>query len=207
MTCQHCQTWILDDDHRCRRCGSRVRATPARISPASYPIAATATAPAYDLEPEPTEPAVRATVDQQPLFAAPFAEGRVIPFDSLTSSAERQAIRQRVSETERPAPVKSAKVESRRSRTKRHDVTDQSHLEFHNPEQPMTHAPGSVPIRDAPVATTGVRVQAALWDALLIGCAVAPGAALFLYVAGRVNLDKHTLPFFAAALLTVPLLY
>ncbi len=207
MTCQHCQTWILDDDHRCRRCGRRVRATPSRISPASYPIAATATAPAYDFEPEEV-PIYDATTEQQPLFSTPHADSRVIPFDTLTSPAERQAIRQRAAETQRPAAVKSAKVESKRSRAKRQDAADQAHLEFHSGEHHLpTRAPGSVPICDAPVATAGVRVQAALWDALVIGCGVIPGAALFLYIGGQLTLDKHTVPFFAAALLTIPLVY
>src|SRR3954471_8057485 len=44
MTCQYCQTWILDDDHRCRRCGRRVRNTPSRVSPSTFPIAASALA-------------------------------------------------------------------------------------------------------------------------------------------------------------------
>src|SRR3954451_17235700 len=80
MTCQHCQTWILDDDHRCRRCGRRIRNTPSRISPTTYPIAATATAPAYDFPPEEVEasaPGSAANVHpeprpgQQPLFSQP----------------------------------------------------------------------------------------------------------------------------------------
>lgn len=206
MTCQHCQTWILDDDHRCRRCGRRVRATPARISPASYPIAATATAPAIDFEAEETPLASNATAGQQPLFLAQTADPRVIPFDSLTSPAERHAIRQRAAESERPAAVKSAKVESKRTRAKRHDAVDQALLDFQSGEQ-VARTPGSVPICDAPVATAAVRVQAALWDALFMLGAALPGVAMFIYAGGRLTLDKHVLPFLAAALLTVPLFY
>src|SRR3954451_23712613 len=104
MTCQHCQTWILDDDHRCRRCGRRVRSTPARISPNTYPIAATATARAYDFDTlsasaPASVPNVRAVASaQQALFEVAYSEPRVIPFDSLKSSAERESIRQRAAE-------------------------------------------------------------------------------------------------------------
>src|SRR5581483_7408348 len=112
MTCQHCQTWILDDDHRCRRCGRRVRTTPSRISPETYPIAATATAPAYDYGAEPpVASAARATpssspvstIGQQPLFS-PAPDSRIISFESLTSPAEREAIRVRAADLSRPAP-------------------------------------------------------------------------------------------------------
>src|SRR5579875_3547943 len=103
MTCQHCQTWILDVEHRCRRCGRRVRSTPPRISPATYPIAAAATAPAYDFSAQeeyvPSHSArahalVQQDPGQQPLFSQQAVfEPRIIPFDQLTSPEERESIR------------------------------------------------------------------------------------------------------------------
>ncbi len=212
MTCQHCQTWILDDDHRCQRCGRRVRATPARISPATYPIAATATAPAYQFDPgiAPAEavaaaPKVNAG-QQQALFAAAANEPRVIPFDSLTSPAERDAIRLRASETARPTPVKTNKVESRRARSKRGGAAGQRDLEFGG-EGELLPLPRSHVACDAPVATAGVRVQAAIFDALLMACGVGLGLGMFFYAGGRLSADKHVLPFLAAALLMTPLAY
>ncbi len=211
MTCQHCQTWILDDDHRCRRCGRRVRATPSRISPATYPIAATATAPAYEFEPEIALPSAEAGPGQQPLFAGPVATSplatpRVIPFDSLTSPAERDAIRQRAAETQRPTPVKNSRVDVKRSRPKRNELDEQRPLEFLAPEQ-LVSGTATRSLCDAPVATAGLRVQAALVDALLIAAGCLPGVFLFLYEGGSLTLDRHILPFFAIATLTVPLLY
>ncbi len=218
MTCQHCQTWILDGDHRCRRCGRRVRAMPSRISPATYPIAAAATAPAYDFKQEPdyeqAELAVAshaAMPGQQTLFTAPANEPRVIPFGSLTSPAERDAIRLRAAETQRPAPVKSAKIEARSSRSKRNGRPDQRNLEFQSQDD-LTHSsglylPASGVTCAAPVAGCAIRVQAALLDALLIACGCAIGLGLFFYVGGRFTAEKHLLPFLAAALLTVPLFY
>lgn len=218
MTCQHCQTWILDDDHRCRRCGRRVRATPSRISPATYPIAAAATAPAYDFETEPgfqhSEPAVTshpAELGQQVLFTCPANEPRVVPFDSLTSPAERDAIRLRAAEARRPVPVKSAKVESKRSRSNRNSHSDQRAFEFQTHDNPAHTSGLNLPawevICSAPVATAAIRLQAALLDTLLIACGSAIGLGLFFYVGGQLTANKHVLPFLAAALLTVPLFY
>lgn len=213
MTCQHCQTWILDDEHRCARCGRRVRATPSRISPATYPIAATATAHAYDFEEvvaasakESVEySAAPAEVKQQALFAGAATDTRVIPFSSLVSSADRDAMRVRAAEVERPSPVKTARVESKRVRAKRKETGDQHLLAFGSQGVPL---PGTrAQICDAPVATAAVRVHAALVDALIIALGCSLGIGMFLYVGGRVSSDKHLLPFAAAALFTVPLLY
>lgn len=206
MTCQHCQTWILDDDHRCRRCGRRVRVTPSRISPATYPIAATATAPAYDFEPEVIQPPAEAGPAQQPLFAGPGSVPRVIPFDSLTSPAERDAIRQRAAETQRPTAVRSARIDAKRPRAKRNQLEDQRPLEFQEPER-LLSGNASRSLCDAPVATAGIRVQAALIDTLLMAAGCLPGVCLFVYAGGSLPLDRHAIPFLALAMLTVPLLY
>jgi len=212
MTCQHCQTWILDDDHRCRRCGRRVRATPSRISAQSYPIAATATAPAYDFVPEgqalaPGQQPQEATeAGQQTLFSTAPAEPRVIPFDSLTTAAERESIRARAAEIARPAPVKNGKVEVRHARTKRVRSTDQRRLEFLGQDEVLSQ-PQSHIICDAPVAPPTLRVEAALVDGLLMACGCAITLGLYLYQGGSLLPGKHDLPFLIAALATVPFVY
>ncbi len=212
MTCQHCQTWILDDDHRCGRCGRRVRVVPSRISPATYPIAATAAAHAYDFPPVPEQTAhgsavpIEAPDGQQGLFASAINEARVIPFDSLTSAAERDAIRLRAAENARPGAGKSSKVALKRTRTKRGASEDQGQLEFHGHSEKVRQ-PRSNVICDAPVAPAGLRVQAAVCDAFFIVCGCVLGIALFLYTGGRLAMDKHLLPFVCAAVLTVPVFY
>lgn len=211
MTCQHCQTWILDDDHRCRRCGRRVKATPSRISAQTYPIAATATAPAYDFPPEaqahePEQPAPVAQNGQQTLFSTVPAEPRVIPFDSLTTAAERESIRARAAEIARPAPVKNGKVEVRRAHGKQARSSDQRRLEFLGQDEVLSQ-PQSHIICDAPVAPPALRVEAALIDGVLmaLGCAIA--LALYLYQGGTLLPGKHAAPFLAAALATIPAAY
>src|SRR3954471_6143757 len=116
ITCQHCQTWILDDQHRCNRCGRRVRSTPFRSSAPAYAVTITATAPAYAFHSEPVaqapcEQAAVAEKEQQARLSHPAPGKRVIPFDSLTSQAERESIRARVAELARPAPLKTETVQ------------------------------------------------------------------------------------------------
>ncbi len=215
MTCQHCQTWILDDDHRCRRCGRRVRNTPARISPNTYPIAATATAPAYDYEaeapatvahPVPPAPEPIAPAGQQALFSTPLSDPRVIPFESLTTQSERQSIRERAADLPRPTPLKTEKVEVRHARPRKPRSSDQRRLEFLGQEEVLAPPQSSI-ICDAPVAPVALRLEAGLIDTALIaiGCAFVAGA--FLLAGGEFSFDKHVLLFLAMAFVTVPFAY
>src|ERR1051325_6283807 len=138
MTCQACQTWNADEDHRCRRCGRRLRATPTPVPRDSYAIGATALA--YDsellLDSSPVaetstiaEPNIRDADGQQILFAAPV-QTRVIPFDQLTSPSERESIHARIAQT-RPSPVKTGKVEvSPRRNKKASSQENQQNLDF-----------------------------------------------------------------------------
>jgi uncharacterized RDD family membrane protein YckC len=211
MTCQHCQTWILDDDHRCRHCGRRVRSTPARISPNSYPIAATATARAYDFstDSEPQSdpyPAVVEADGQQAFFKEPIADARVIPFASLTSPAERQSIRARAAEIERPAPVRTEKIQLRHARPAKTRSVDQPRLDFQGHEEPLSR-PQSHIICDAPVAPCILRMEAAAFDAALVATAWVFGAAFFTLAGGTIVLDSHSVPFLLLAMSTVPLFY
>jgi len=212
MTCQHCQTWILDDDHRCRRCGRRVRSTPARISPNTYPIAATATAPAYAYDAElqvavegEKQEAVAVPAGQQTLFT-PAADPRIIPFDSLTTQAERESIRARAAELARPAPLKTEKVEARRARARKTHSLEQRRLDFAGDGEALPPPQSSI-ICDAPVAPVGLRVQAGIVDGLLMALGCGFGAALFGICGGQLALDKRSAPFFALAVLSVPLFY
>ncbi len=212
MTCQHCQTWILDGDHRCRRCGRRVRNTPSRISPETYPIAATATAYDYDAEPylareqQATPLQIAPKMGQQPLFSPSSSPQRVISFDSLTTPAERDAIRARAVDLARPAPLKTGKVELRHARGSKTRASDQRRLDFQGEEAVLTQ-PQSTIICDAPVAPVGLRTKAAMIDALLIAVGSAFGLGMFWYEGGRFSFDKHVAPFFLLAIVTVPLFY
>jgi uncharacterized RDD family membrane protein YckC len=191
-----------------------VRGVPSRISPESFPIAATATAPAYDFDrvalPERAQPSAQVQTaepgQQQKLFTTPVNEPRVVAFDSLTSATERESIRARA-HLVRPAPVKSARVEVRRPRLRKPKTVDQRRLDFQEREQEVSSPPVSNIICDAPVAPVRMRAEAALIDGLLVLAGYAAPLALFLYKGGDVTLGKHVFIFLCAALLTVPLFY
>lgn len=210
MTCQHCQTWVQEGDHRCQRCGRRVRSTPQRISPDRFPIAGAATAVAYRYAAQPEEvaddaPQVVDASGQQALFQAP-ADPRVIPFDSLTSPSERASIRARAAEFERPTPVKAGKVGVRHARNRSKQSADQRRLDFQG-EEAFLALPKSDIICDAPVATVGLRAEAAAVDAFFMAAGSVIGLCMFYYAGGVISLDRHTLPFLLIAVATVPLFY
>ncbi|MGH9584422.1 MAG: RDD family protein [Bryobacteraceae bacterium] len=191
--------------------------TPWHSAQSAYPVAATAVARAYDYAPEPAAvdrafvaqppvPADRQETGQQPLFATQPAEPRVIPFESLTTQAERESIRARAAGLPRPEPVKAAKVELRRARTRQTRSENQRRLDFFG-QQEVLSPPQSDIICDAPVAPPLLRLQAALVDGALmaIGC-IAP-LTIYWYRGGPLALNRHLLPFAALALLTIPLFY
>jgi uncharacterized RDD family membrane protein YckC len=214
MTCQACQTWNADEDHRCRRCGRRLRATPTRVPRDSYPIAATALA--YDsellLDSTPVaetsaipEPVIRDADGQQILFAAPV-QTRVIPFDQLTSPTERESIHARIAQT-RPSPVKTGKVEvSPRRNKKASSQENQQNLDFLN-AQDIIATPDSPIQCAAPVAPPLLRIHAALLDGVVIGLGSAVFLTIFRLVTGELPLDKHSLIAYAAGLFAIALAY
>ncbi|HEX4748168.1 MAG TPA: RDD family protein [Bryobacteraceae bacterium] len=185
-----------------------MRSGPSRVSPDTFPIAASATARAYDfdyaLEPEPAPAPVVA--DQGQLFSAVVNEPRVIPFDSLTSQAERESIRARAADLARPAPVKTARVEVRRPRQRKTGALHQRTLEFQGQQEVLGRPEPNI-IFAAQVAPAMTRVRAAMVDGLIIACAYALAAVPFLYERGQISLDKHVLPFLLAILITIPVLY
>src|SRR5690349_9066908 len=132
MTCQACQTWNCESDHRCQRCGRRLRSTPTRRVRDAYPIAASAlayqTLPGATIQNSESETAEPA--DQQALFKQ-RSDPKVIPFDQLASPAERHSIRTRATELPRSVLVKSAKVEvsARQARRRVSHEGDQQQLE------------------------------------------------------------------------------
>ena len=204
MNCEYCQTWILDDDHRCSRCGRRVRSARG-----TYPVSKDATARVHDLNTlaPPSKAPPRETVKetakegQQALFQNPNPR-RLVAFESLTSPEERESIRARAASQD---AGKRAKVEVRRARPARGSA-GQQRLDFFGQEEILT-PPQSNIICDAPVAPIALRVEAALIDGLITLLPAMAGLALFLYEGGHLSFNKHVLPFWMAAFLTVPVLY
>jgi len=191
---------------------------PSRISPENFPIAAAATAPAYDFQTSPeaqAQPAAQARTavqtaepgQQQQLFTTPVNDPRVVAFDSFTTPAERESIRARAADLARPAPVETARVEVRRPHPRRTKALDQRSLDFQEQQQELLAPPVSNIICDAPVAPIRLRAEAALIDGVIMLAGYAIPAALFMYEGGQIALGKHALAFLYLALLTIPLFY
>lgn len=185
----------------------------------SFPVSSGATAHAYDFAPL-QAPATQEFTNvepgavergQQALFANPNPE-RVIAFESLTSPAERQSIRARAADLGRspdalrPDPLKQQKVELPRPRGRKKATLSQQNFELFGSEE-LTAAPQSHIICDAPVAPPMLRMEAALIDGALMLCPILAGLAFFSWEGGRLPFDKHLVPFWLAAFLTIPVLY
>jgi uncharacterized RDD family membrane protein YckC len=213
MTCQACQTWNEDDEHRCRRCGRRMRSTPSRFVRDAYPIAATALA--YKTEPvevceqsESEQPAD----EEQPgtqhvLFTAPVA-ARVIPFERLTSASEMESIRSRAAQLPRPEPVRTAKAEvsSQRARRSRLENEEQRRLDFFGKSE-VFHAPKSSIHCGAPVAPPSQRLNAALLDGFVVCLGIAAFLAVFRFATGVLPVDKYALIAYGIAATAIALSY
>ena len=238
MTCQHCQTQncetqILDDDYRCRRCGSRVRSTPLRPAANRFPVEAAATARAYERSDEIdyatdyhvvdppiiTEPQ---GAEQKRLFEGSGNDAKVIAFDSLTTRAERQSIQARAAGLSRPAPLKTERVQVKhagplpgraagraqgnRARLAEARLRDQRLLEFDGQEETLAQPRPSI-ICDAPVAPARLRLKATVIDGLIISVPCCFALCLYWFAGGSVSGDKYVLPVLFLALATIPLFY
>jgi len=142
---------------------------------------------------------------QQILFPDHVPDIRVIPFDSLTSPAERESIRARAAEV-RPAPLKAEKVQLKRARSGKKRSTEQRRLELFGHEEVLA-PPQSHIICDAPVAPASLRFEAAAIDTAIIAVPCVLTGVVFKFAAGELVVDKHTVLYLVMALATVPLLY
>lgn len=147
-----------------------------------------------------------AVEEQGILFHSVKTDSRVIPFDSLTTREERQSIHARAQGLATLEPLKSGKVQVKRSRAAKQARDDQQWLEFygsgdHHPQ------PKSEIICDATVAPGALRLQAALVDLFIMAVPVVISIAIFFYAGGEFAPDKQTLPFFLLALASIPLFY
>jgi uncharacterized RDD family membrane protein YckC len=231
MTCQFCQTWNTDEEHRCRRCGRRLNSASTRISPDTYPIAATAraqifdtaTAPALTMtspgevrpEPKPERRAERVQPGQPLLFDVP-AESRVVSVDSMRSPIEREAIRARAAEASRPAPPKVERVEvsprqGRRAtapRSQKPRTGDQNQQRFEFTHQQVARiAPRPTIGCEAPVAPVGMRIYASAIDGLIMVAGWAAALTPVLYFGGPLAFDRTTGLWLAVLFAVVSLAY
>jgi uncharacterized RDD family membrane protein YckC len=193
MECRYCQTTNSADDHRCRRCGRRIRMTPSYIG--------TAAAPALQFEtserPAPARPAVASPSETRPITYQPalFTSRefpRVVPFESIAPGSVEPATRKVNPSAARQRPRKV--------------IAGQQSLEF-SPNVRSARAPEGAIYCDAPVAVTPHRAIAAALDGSMILISVALFGVVFYLAGGQIVLNAKTAPLFLAVLTALIALY
>lgn len=195
MECRYCQTGNAEDDHRCRRCGRRLRTMPV------YTASAAAPALHYDLvaqspdvehggQAAPPANARRAVNYQTSLFGSKELP-RVVPFESIAPGVALPAV-----------PRRSPSAP--RTRHRRVSPGQQS-LEF-SPSRSGRPSEGVI-YCDAPVALPLHRVTAAALDGGVILIAIAVFALIFHFAGGRIVLNTRTLPVILGVVSVLAVLY
>ena len=229
MNCRYCQSWNAEDEHRCTRCGRRLK-----IAEVSSSLAASRSAPALALanrpgvvvevnEPAPL-PLARMPIPQRLAFED-LHDSKVIPFESFAAHriqpvATSPAVAARRATQEWPAKVEVQHIAGppapatprTRRRTAIADKDDlQGGLDFlvPAPQGPRTLKTQveAVIYCDADVATPKHRAIAAAIDGGMIF--VAFGLFLFAFhcMGGMFRLNRQTIPFFAGVFGTLAMFY
>jgi uncharacterized RDD family membrane protein YckC len=182
MECRYCQASNAEDDHRCRRCGRRLRMTPVYTTSAAIPKLRTEfdeVQPADHAGHVATEPPPppRRPITYQPSLFSGRELPRVVPFESIAPSAAPPRLRQPPSSVRR---VRNRKV-----------IPGQQSLEFAT--RSIKPADGVI-YCDAPVAVPAHRAMAAALDGSLILIATAIFGIIFYLAGGQIALNTKTLP-------------
>jgi uncharacterized RDD family membrane protein YckC len=187
-----------------------LRATPTRHVREGYPIAATALAyePVHigEVETAQTQAAAPERSAQQALFVASNGP-RVIPFDQLTSPAERESIRARASQLSQQSSVRSAKVEvSARQRRSRSGAGVQRQFDFSG-ETEIAAGPGSAIQCGARVAPPMLRLRATLVDGFMVLFAAFLFVVTFRLATGSLPLGKLVFSTYVTCYVALALTY
>ena len=214
MNCRYCQSWNAEDEHRCTRCGRRLK-----IAGVTSSLPASRSAPALALDDRPAvvvevnepapQPVARAPVPQRLMFEE-MRDSNVIPFESFAShriqpvpaSAGAPA---RSGTPSLPArdvaePAASARPRTRRRSTISEQNDLQGGLDFlvPAPQGPRTLKTQveAVIYCDADVATPKHRAIAAAIDGGMIFVAFGLFLFAFHFMGGMFRLNRQTIPFF-----------
>jgi hypothetical protein len=153
-------------------------------------------------------PAAAAAGDpQQILFANPN-EARVIPFDQLTSPAERESIRARAAQLSQPSAVKSGKVEvsARRNRRGVSKSDDQQQFDFFGKSEIVASPPSAIQC-GAPVAPPLLRLSAAVVDGFMVLLATLVFLVGFRVATGSLPVNKFAMIGYGAAFVGLTFAY
>lgn len=194
MECRYCRSENAEDDHRCQRCGRRLRMTPVYTGQGGA-------APQLETEDAP-EPRIVAAEESAK------RKLQVVAYQPTLFGPRDPALDQR-----RPAEggILEARPSTPRPRARKGVATGQQSLEF-SIASGLQHTEPAI-YCDASVAITPHRLMAAAFD----GAIVIAGLALFLGtfalcvsylgIGSQLALTKQTLPFLGAIALLFGLLY
>ena len=215
MECRYCQAANSDDEHRCRRCGRRLRMSPVYTgSSAAAPVLQYEAAPAFQHETaESSAPGPRVASRLEPHTSPePSAPRRPITYQpSLFTSRELPLVVR--FETIAPDGVQPVprKVQTPAPRQRRRKVIPgQQALEFTHQFAPSARSSkpaDGVIYCDAPVAIPAHRAMAAALDASIVVMALAVFGVVFRLAGGVFVLNVKTAPMFMGAAAGVVIFY
>lgn len=194
MECRYCQASNAEDDHRCQRCGRRLRMTPVYTTSAAVPKLRTDyiehenadRTKRIGAEPPPTP---RKSITYQPSLFSGRELPRVVPFESIAPTA---------APAYRPQPSPTRRVRNRRV------IPGQQSLEFAGrsakPQDGVIYC-------DAPVALPAHRAMAAALDGSMILIATAIFGIIFYLAGGQVAISSKSWPILAAVIIAFIVLY
>lgn len=222
MECRYCQAANADDDHRCRRCGRRLRMSPvytgssaaapvlqyesapvprygaaegwhAQAEQTSSPIRQVSNRIEAHRPPEPSEP--RRPISYQPSLFTSRELPLVVRFETIAPDLAQ------------PSPRKQQPATPRQRRRK--IIPGQQALEFSQfiPATRSAKSADGVIYCDAPVAIPAHRAMAAALDASIIVVALAVFGIVFHLAGGAFVLNAKTAPVFLGVAAGVVMFY
>lgn len=227
MECRYCQSANGEEDHRCRRCGRRLRMGPVYMGSSAaapdlqfeatpvvrFQVTPVARFEATPLQPQETsqasgltrQPAKRTDVHWSP---EPSASRRPITYQpSLFSSRELPFVVP--FETIAPGPAQPGQRKPQTSaprQRRRKAIPGQQSLEFPHAVRSSRPADGVI-YCDAPVAIPAHRAMAAALDASIVVMALAVFGIVFRLAGGAFTLNAKTAPMFLGAAAGVVVFY
>jgi uncharacterized RDD family membrane protein YckC len=220
MECRYCQFGNAEDEHRCRRCGRRLRSSPVYVgSSAAAPLLQFEAAPVLQHEagpllqhdsaraasrsevhrsPEPSEP--RRPSTYQPSLFTSRELPLVVPFETLAPGLVQPTHRK---------PQPSAPRQRRRKAIPGQQALEFGHHFSRHSNQParLSKQADGVIYCDAPVAIPAHRAMAAALDASIIVMALAVFAIVFRVAGGAFVLNAKTAPVFVGVAAGVVVFY
>lgn len=193
MECRYCRADNAEDEHRCQRCGRRLRVTPVYLGQSSAAPELRFEEDAQPIAGPESAPRPRAVGYQPSLFGSREMP-RVVPFESISPTA-----------LENPEP----RTSTHRPRARR-SIPGQQSLEFVTAAGLSRNAhtdSRQVIYCAAPVAIPAHRIMASALDASVIVIAMALFMVVFYLAGGPILFSKQTLPLFGGIAVVVALLY